>query len=94
MEDSTDQGPAARLLDAYCVPGFRARAEIDRYDHKPPAFVITLDRRSKKRSVAGVANDARAYTANAGAERATLVAASMRSISISRCVASTARTVA
>jgi hypothetical protein len=47
MEDSTDQGPSGRLLDAYDVPGFRARTEIDSYDHKPPAFVITFDRQAK-----------------------------------------------
>jgi hypothetical protein len=35
------------LLMAYRVPGFRARARIDSYEVKHPAFVITLDRRQK-----------------------------------------------
>jgi hypothetical protein len=35
------------LRDAYKVHGFRVRVRIDSYEHEPPAFVITLDRRSK-----------------------------------------------
>ena len=42
------------LRDAYKVSGFRGRARIDSYDElKHPAFVLTLDRRSKKRCAAG-----------------------------------------
>ncbi len=44
MEQQPDK---KTLLDAYRVPGYRARARIDGYEHEPPAFVITLDRRSK-----------------------------------------------
>jgi len=48
MKNSTDNDRSARLLDAYRVPGFRARSKLDYYDLEPPAFVITFDRRTKK----------------------------------------------
>jgi len=70
-----DQQPDKKtLLDAYRVPGYRARARVDGYEHEPPAFVITLDRRSKKRCAAGAGRDAAAYTTNAGDARAILAA--------------------
>jgi len=44
MENQVDKG---RMLAAYHVPGFRARARIGVNESEPPAFVITLDRRQK-----------------------------------------------
>ncbi len=44
MENQVDKG---RMLAAYHVPGFRARARIGSDENEPPAFVITLDRRQK-----------------------------------------------
>ena len=68
-----DQQPDKKtLLDAYRVPGDRAR--VDGYEHEPPAFVIRLDRRSKKQCAADAGRDAAAYTTNAGDARAILAA--------------------
>lgn len=79
------------LRDAYQVPGFRVRARIDSYDElKPPAFVLTLDRRSKKLCAAGAGMFAAAVTANAGAVCAILAAEIGKYISIFTCVASSA----
>jgi hypothetical protein len=49
MTAQPDKTPIKSLRDAYKVSGFRVRARVDSYeelDH--PAFVVTLDRRSKK----------------------------------------------
>ena len=46
MENRAD---TRTLLDAYRMPGFRARAQVDGYALEPPAFVITLERRQKNR---------------------------------------------
>lgn len=35
------------LLEAYRVPGFKALARVDGYEHLPPIFAITLVRRQK-----------------------------------------------
>jgi hypothetical protein len=76
------------LRDAYKVCGFRGRARIDSYDElKPPAFVLTLDRRSKKRGAAGAEKGAAAFTANAGDVGGTSVAGIEKSISIVPCAA-------
>jgi len=82
------------LLDAYRVPGFRARARVDGHEQEPPAFVITLDRRSKKQCAAGAERDAGASTTNVGAACVILAAAAVTCTSILRCAASIARPVA
>jgi len=67
MKNQSDKSPPPTLRDAYRVRGFRAQARIDSYaELKYPAFVITLDRRSKKRSAAGVGRFVAAFTINAG----------------------------
>jgi hypothetical protein len=54
MTARPDKTPIKSLRDAYKVSGFRVRASIDSYDELDyPAFVVTLDRRSKKRCAAG-----------------------------------------
>ena len=50
------------LLAAYQVAGFRASARIEEYEHTPPAFVITLVRRQKKRYAAGAGRFIAAFT--------------------------------
>ena len=94
MTAQPDETPIKSLRDAYKVSGFRVRARIDSYeelDH--PAFVVTLDRRSKKRCVAGAGSFAAAVTTNAGDGRAILAAVIGKSISIFACTGSPARTV-
>ncbi|MCK5519331.1 MAG: hypothetical protein KAI61_07945 [Alphaproteobacteria bacterium] len=46
MKQSSDK---RTLLTAYRVPGFRARSGVDCVPDELLAFVITLDRRQKKR---------------------------------------------
>jgi hypothetical protein len=70
------------LLDAYRVPGFRARARVAGGDL--PVFVITLDRRSKKRCAVHAASPVAAFTTTAGVGRAISVAEDERFISTSR----------
>src|SRR6204780_659393 len=49
MTARPDKTPTRSLRDAYKVSGFGVRAKIDGYDElNHPAFVVTLDRRSKK----------------------------------------------
>jgi hypothetical protein len=48
MENQPQEAPITSLRDAYRVAGLRVRARLDSYDLKPPAFVLTLVRRSKK----------------------------------------------
>src|ERR1700730_18458573 len=88
--------PAHRFpRGGYKVSGFRVRARIDSYDELDhPAFVVTLDRRSKKRCAAGAGRFAAAVTTSAGDGRAILAAAIGKSISIFTCTESPARTVA
>jgi len=73
------------LLMAYRVPGFRARARIDSYEVKRPAFVITLDRRQKKRCAAGAARRITVSTTDDGIVLATSIAVIAKSIWISSC---------
>ena len=53
MKKQANHPPVKTLRDADKVHGFRVRARIDSDEHEPPAFVITLERRSKKRGAAG-----------------------------------------
>jgi hypothetical protein len=86
MKKQPDQPPIKSLRDAYKVSGFRIQARIDSYDElEHPAFVITLDRRSKKRCAAGAGRSAAAFTTNAGDGRAILAAGIGKSISTFRC---------
>jgi hypothetical protein len=86
MRETPDVFPAATLRDAYKVKGFRVRARIDSYDDlEHPAFVLTQDRRTKKRCAAVAGSFAGAGTTNAGGGLATLAAATGRSISIFKC---------
>jgi hypothetical protein len=87
MEKPPEKPPIKNLRDAYKLAGFRAQAKIDSYEHEPPALVLTFDRRSKKRRAAAAENRAATSTTNAGAGRAISVAATAKSISISRCAA-------
>jgi hypothetical protein len=73
------------LLMAYRVPGFRARARIDSYEVKHPAFVITLDRRQKKRCAVDAARRITASMTENGIAPATSIAAIAKSIWTSRC---------
>jgi hypothetical protein len=84
MENEANQ---ESLLAAYRVPGFRARARIDSYEDKHPAFVITLDRRQKKRCAACAARHITASTIESGIARATSIAATTRCIWTSSCAA-------
>lgn len=86
MNASSDGSPAATLRDAYKVAGFRVRARIDAYDELAhPAFVLTLDRRSKKRCARDAARRAAVVMASGGGESAISIAAIMKSIWTSRC---------
>jgi len=88
MKNLPDKRPIAALRDAYKVPGFRVRAKIDSYEEiKPAAFVITLDRRSKKRCAAAAESFVAASMTNAGDGRAILDAGAGKSISIFTCAA-------
>jgi hypothetical protein len=88
MKKQPDKPPIPTLRDAYKVSGFRVRARIDSYDEiKYPAFVITLDQRSKKRFAAGAGRFAAAFTVNAGDVRAISVAGTGKSMSTFKCVA-------
>ena len=37
--------------DLYCFPGFRARATLKPHPEDPEGYIVTLERRQKKRSV-------------------------------------------
>ena len=88
MKKQPDKAPIKSLRDAYQVSGFRVRARIDSYDElEHRAFVITLDRRSKKRSAADVGRFTTAVTTNGGDGRAILDAAIGKSISTFTCAA-------
>jgi len=75
------------LLDAYRMPGFRARAQVDGYALEPPAFVITLERRQKKPSAAAAEKPIPASMTGSGAGRAISAAVTTKFILISRCAA-------
>jgi hypothetical protein len=87
MEKQPEKPPMKTLGDAYKVPGFRVCARIDSYEHEPPAVVLTLDRRSKKRCAVRAEKYAAAFTTNDGDARAISVAGIARSISIFKCAA-------
>jgi hypothetical protein len=88
MKKQADKTSIKNLRDAYQVSGFRVQARIDGYDElEHPAFVVTLDRRSKKRCAAGAGGFAAVVTTRGGAGRAILDAAIGKSISIFRCAA-------
>ena len=88
MENRAD---TQTLLDAYRTPGFQTRARVDSYALEPPAFVITLERRQKKRFAAAAEKPFPASTTGGGAVRAILDAATTKFISISRCAVCAAR---
>ena len=91
MEKIPDTPPVRTLRDAYKVPGFRVRARVDSYDElKHPAFVLTLDRRSKKRCAPDAGNRAAVCMASAGGGRAISIAGIGKRISIFKCAASNA----
>jgi hypothetical protein len=81
------------LLDAYRVRGFRARTRVEGSDHNPPAFVITLIRRQKKRGAAGVENPLAAFMTGAGIAPAISIAALTKCISTLNFTAWTAKSV-
>lgn len=87
MKNPASRTPIPTLRDAYKVPGFRVRAKIDSCDLEPPAFVLTLDRRSKKQCAADAGSGATAFTTSAGDGFATLDAGIERFISTSKCAA-------
>ena len=76
-----------RLLDVYRLPGFKVRSRLDRYECTPPVFVITFDRRQKKRVAAGAEKLVKERMIDAGIGRAILAALTTRSIWTSRCAA-------
>jgi len=88
MKSQPGKGANKSLRDAYKVSGFRVRARIDSYDElEQPAFVVTLDRRSKKRCATGAGKFAAAFTTSVGDGHAILAAAIGKSISIFTCAA-------
>jgi len=86
MRKQPGKTPIKTLRDAYKVSGFRVCAKIDSYEHEPPAFILTLDRRSKKRCVADAGRHAAASMTNAVGAFAISVAGIGRFISIFKCV--------
>ena len=91
MQKQPEEPPIKSLRDAYRVAGFRVRAQLDTYDHEPPAFVLTLVRRSKKHCAAVAENRVAAATTSAGAGRAISAAATGKFISTLKCTVSVAR---
>jgi hypothetical protein len=88
MKKQPDKTTIRTLRDAYKVSGFRVRARIDSYDElKHPVFVLTLERRSKKRCAAGAGKFAAAFTANAGDVCVISVVGIGKSISTFKCAA-------
>jgi hypothetical protein len=88
MKKQPDKSSIRTLRDAYRVRGFHVQAKIDSYDElKYPAFVVTLDRRSKKRFAADAGKFVAGFTINAGGARAILDAETGTFISIFTCAA-------
>jgi hypothetical protein len=79
-----------RLWDAYAFPGFRPQPTVRGVFGDPKARVITLERRSKKRSAAAVVEHIWAGTTGARVRFAICPAAIRVSISSSRFGASNA----
>ena len=95
MKNLFNKVPISSLRDAYKIAGFHVRAKADGYDElKHPAFVLTLDRRSKKRCATGVERFADAFTASGGVVCGILIAGTGKFISIFKCAESTVRRVA
>ena len=90
MQNGPDK---STLLDAYRVRGFRARTRVKGYDHNPPAFIITLSRRQKKRGVAGVETPIAAFMTDAGIAPAISIAAIAKCIATLNFTAWTAKSV-
>jgi hypothetical protein len=59
---STRSKPKRRLQEVYKYPGFRPRARIGEAAGDPATLIVTLDRRSKKRSAAVAAEPGEAGT--------------------------------
>ena len=87
MREHPAKAPIKSLRDAYKVPGFHVRAKLDSSEHQPPAFVLTLDRRSKKWCAANAENRAAAFMTIAGDGCVIWRAETEKSISIFRCAA-------
>jgi hypothetical protein len=95
MKKQSNKETIRTLRDAYKVSGFRVRARIEGYDElQHNAFVITLDRRSKKVCAAGAEKGVATSTVSAGAGRGISAAGIERSTLILRYAASNARPVA
>ena len=92
MTKSAKNLAAKKLLDAYKVAGFRARARIEGGGSEPASFVITLDRRSKKPPARDAASDAAVFTTSAGVGHAILDVVIGKFIWPLRCAASLVRT--
>ncbi len=84
MENQANQ---ESLLAAYRVLGFRVRTRVDVYEGEHAAFVITLERRQKKRCAAHAERNVAVSMTGAGDGRAILGAADETSIWTSRCAA-------
>lgn len=82
------------LLEAYRVPGFKALARVDGYEHLPPIFVITLVRRQKKRYAVAAEKDSAVSMIDVGIALATSAVAIARCISTLNGAAWTAKRVA
>ena len=88
-----DQQPDKKtLLDAYRVPGYRARSRVDGYDHEPPALSSRLIGAQKNSVRRDAGRDAAAFTTSAGVGRAILAAEIGMFIWTLRYAASTCRT--
>ena len=90
--DEPDPQAHSNLRDAYKVSGFRVRSRIESYvELKHQAFVLTLDRRSKKRYAAAATSVAEVCTTNVGDARAIWDAAIAMCILILSCAVSVAK---
>ena len=95
MKNPTDTSRRRTLRDAYKIPGFYVLQRIDGYDElERPAFVLTLDRRSKKGCAVDAGKRAVVRTASAGGGCAISIAGIGKSISTFKYTASNARRVA
>ena len=90
MIKETTKPPIITLRDAYKVSGFRVRAKVESHDEECTAFVLTLERRSKKQCVVTAGRLTAAIMTNDGVGPAILDAAGKKFISTFRCVASSA----
>jgi hypothetical protein len=86
-----NQSEKRTLLAAYRVTGFRVRARVEGGEEGSAGFVVTLDRRQKKRHAAGAERPIVDFTTGGGIGRGIWIAAGARCGSISRCGAWTAK---